>query len=103
MSLSKFVTEFDSTIKFEIPDDEVAGVEELVKNFILSVLDEIKEKDDRFDVSSLIPAGSFYEGTRVSHVPNEFDYMVELSNLTSEVTVEPGCNGYARVKLAEKS
>ena len=102
MSLSKFVTEFDSTIKFEIPDDEVAGVEELVKNFILSVLDKIKEKDDRFDVSSLIPAGSFYEGTRVSHVPNEFDYMVELSKLSSNVTVEPGCNGYARVKLAEK-
>ena len=65
---------------------EVTEIQTSVENFLKALLLEV-EKDLPFFKTTLINSGSFYEGTKVGK-PDEFDYFVQMDNLSQDIRFE---------------
>lgn len=58
---------------------EVKEIQEAVEVFVCELLEIVGILEGRF-ISTVIPCGSFYEGTKVT-APDEFDFMAEIQVL----------------------
>ena len=65
---------------------EITDIQVSVENFLKALLLDI-EKDFPFFKTTLINSGSFYEGTKVGK-PDEFDYFVQMDNLSQDIRFE---------------
>ena len=65
---------------------EITDIQASVENFLKALLLDI-EKDFPFFKTTLINSGSFYEGTKVGK-PDEFDYFVQMDNLSQDIRFE---------------
>ena len=65
---------------------EITDIQASVENFLKALLLDI-EKDLPFFKTTLINSGSFYEGTKVGK-PDEFDYFVQMDNLSQDIRFE---------------
>ena len=65
---------------------EITNIQASVENFLKALLLDI-EKDFPFFKTTLINSGSFYEGTKVGK-PDEFDYFVQMDNLSQDIRFE---------------
>ena len=65
---------------------EITDIQVSVENFLKALLLDI-EKDFPFFKTTLINSGSFYEGTKVAK-PDEFDYFVQMDNLSQDIRFE---------------
>ena len=65
---------------------EITDIQVSVENFLKALLLDI-EKDFPFFKTTLINSGSFYEGTKVRK-PDEFDYFVQMDNLSQDIRFE---------------
>ena len=65
---------------------EITDIQVSVENFLKALLLDI-EKDFPFFKTTLINSGSFYEGTKVGK-PDEFDYFVQIDNLSQDIRFE---------------
>ena len=65
---------------------EITDIQVSVENFLRALLLDI-EKDFPFFKTTLINSGSFYEGTKVGK-PDEFDYFVQMDNLSQDIRFE---------------
>lgn len=73
-----FVKYINKTLcEFQIEADRVAtsDIESGIRTIIKDILDAIKETVPTFEMSDVIPTGSFYEGTKIG-APDEFDFMI---------------------------
>ena len=65
---------------------EITDIQVSVENFLKALLLDV-EKDFPFFKTTLINSGSFYEGTKVGK-PDEFDYFVQMDNLSQDIRFE---------------
>ena len=80
---------------------EVTDIQTSVENFLKALLLEI-EKDLPFFKTTLINCGSFYEGTKVGK-PDEFDYFVQMDNLSQDIRFEELKHGMVAVIPSESA
>lgn len=95
MSLKKFLCDMHEKSSFKIQEEkEIEDIEEAIKEAIERISTYMTEKDIRLCASELLPAGGFYEETKIEN-PNEFDYMAVLDVLSmeDEVRMTPSCPG----------
>ncbi|XP_062618138.1 uncharacterized protein LOC134279740 [Saccostrea cucullata] len=84
--------EGESTIKF---------IESGVRDFVAKTCDLVGEVKPVFQISQIIPAGSFYEGTKIGRT-DEFDFMVILKRLSGadKLQIHNGCSPwYKKLEL----
>lgn len=70
----------DNRRRVNASDKKVQRVEKGAREIVTTIVERVGEADDRF-IGRLINSGSFYEGVKVGE-PDEFDYMVELNELS---------------------
>ena len=80
---------------------EVTDIQTSVENFLKALLLEV-EKDLPFFKTTLINSGSFYEGTKVGK-PDEFDYFVQMDNLSQDIRFEELKHGMVAVIPSESA
>ena len=80
---------------------EITDIQASVENFLKVLLLDI-EKDFPFFKTTLINSGSFYEGTKVGK-PDEFDYFVQLDNLSQDIRFEELKHGMVAVIPSESA
>ena len=80
---------------------EITDIQASVENFLKSLLLDI-EKDFPFFKTTLINSGSFYEGTKVGK-PDEFDYFVQMDNLSQDIRFEELKHGMVAVIPSESA
>ncbi|KAJ7376594.1 hypothetical protein OS493_033755 [Desmophyllum pertusum] len=106
--LDHFIRDLDER-KGKIPCcQEVTDIQSSVENVLKDLLLEV-EKVHPFLKTTLINSGSFYEGTKIGQ-PDEFDYFVQLDNLSeptdvlvdelsrSNVVVIPTVSGFTKLQ-----
>ena len=80
---------------------EITDIQASVENFLKALLLDI-EKDFPFFKTTLINSGSFYEGTKVGK-PDEFDYFVQMDNLSQDIRFEELKHGMVAVIPSESA
>ena len=80
---------------------EITDIQASVENFLKALLLDI-EKDFPFFKTKLINSGSFYEGTKVGK-PDEFDYFVQMDNLSQDIRFEELKHGMVAVIPSESA
>ena len=80
---------------------EITDIQVSVENFLKALLLDI-EKDFPFFKTTLINSGSFYEGTKVGK-PDEFDYFVQMDNLSQDIRFEELKHGMVAVIPSESA
>ena len=80
---------------------EITDIQTSVENFLKALLLDI-EKDFPFFKTTLINSGSFYEGTKVEK-PDEFDYFVQMDNLSQDIRFEELKHGMVAVIPSESA
>lgn len=101
-----FVNYINETLcEFQIEADRVAtsDIEAGIRTIIKDILDAIKETVPTFEMSDVIPTGSFYEGTKIG-APDEFDFMIALKQLTGpdKLNLHRGCSDwYPQIELKQ--
>lgn len=101
-----FVKYINKTLcEFQIEADRVAtsDIEAGIRTIIKDILDAIKETVPTFEMSDVIPTGSFYEGTKIG-APDEFDFMIVLKQLTGpdKLNLHRGCSDwYPQIELKQ--
>ena len=80
---------------------EVTDIQTSVENFLKALLLEI-EKDLPFFKTTVINSGSLYEGTKVGK-PDEFDYFVQMDNLSQDIRFEELGHGMVAVIPSESA
>ena len=80
---------------------EITDIQASVENFLKALLLDI-EKDFPFFKTTLINSGSFYEGTKVGK-PDEFDYFVQMDNLSQDIRFEELKNSMVAVIPSESA
>ena len=100
LPLDHFIQDLDER-KGKLPCgcQEVTDIQTSVENFLKALLLEI-EKDLPFFKTTLINSGSFYEGTKVGK-PDQFDYFVQMDNLSQDIRFEELKHGMVAVIPSE--
>ena len=80
---------------------EVTDIQTSVENFLKALRLEV-EKDLPFFKTTLNNSGSFYEGTKVGK-PDEFDYLVQMDNLSQDIRFEELEHGMMSVIPSESA
>ena len=80
---------------------EITDIQASVENFLKVLLLDI-EKDFPFFKTTLINSGSYYEGTKVGK-PDEFDYFVQMDNLSQDIRFEELKHGMVAVIPSESA
>lgn len=94
---------YETRCEFQIEADRVAtsDIEAGIRTIINDILESIKDTTPTFEVSDVIPTGSFYEGTKIG-APDEFDFMILLKKLTGpdKINLHRGCSDwYPKIEL----
>ncbi|XP_071121175.1 cyclic GMP-AMP synthase-like receptor 1 [Mytilus edulis] len=96
MSVEKFLLDIhEHKCPFGIQDEnEIEDIESAVKDAIKNICENLASKDPRLYMSDALPAGGYYEETKIEN-PNEFDYMVVCDNvsLETEFKMTNSCQG----------
>lgn len=66
---------YKSKCELEINKEKTSDIETGVRQMIELILQRVKIRYPVFEVTDIIPTGSFYEGTKKG-APNEFDFML---------------------------
>ncbi|XP_078596998.1 cyclic GMP-AMP synthase-like receptor 3 [Branchiostoma floridae x Branchiostoma japonicum] len=103
MSLTEKLKKYHNK-KLKLDDDQTKRAKELVRNFIGSIVDSVKEEIDagrpqRANRCRIEYTGSMYEGTKFGQ-PDEFDIMVVIDG-SEDIKSEEGTPGpgYARLRV----
>ncbi len=64
---------------FQFGAAAVSEMEEVVTYFVLDLAERVAALDQRLK-GTLLPMGSFPEGTKIGKMPDEFDFLLALSN-----------------------
>lgn len=94
---------YGTRCKFQNDADKLAmsDIEAGIRTIIKDILESIKETVPTFEMSDVIPTGSFYEGTKIG-APDEFDFMIVLKQLTGpdKLNLHRGCSDwYPQIEL----
>ncbi|XP_061194794.1 uncharacterized protein LOC133202957 [Saccostrea echinata] len=92
---------YKSRCKLQEEDNTMKFIESGVRDFVAKTCKLVGEAKPIFQISQIIPSGSFYEGTKIGRA-DEFDFMVILKGLSEadKLILHNGCNPwYTRLQL----
>lgn len=81
--LSAVLVKFEKKTHFDKKRrDEVEDIETSVTEIVQTILDKMGMYDNICRDLRLIKAGGYFDGTKI-HIPDEFDFVVDISSLSS--------------------
>ena len=94
----------EAEVKIKRPEREIADICAAIEEMIENLLQNMKDRDPRFAVpkDNLLKVGSFYGGTKIKE-PDEFDYLVVLDDIPSEVELEEHEPGFRHILMKKES